>query len=79
VASGPRRLHIGVLCETIHRQQGEVGVRRILGVLSLAKKYGTAAVDGLCRRTRNGRSGIPFFQLLGSAIDEIAILHPLAD
>ena len=32
----------------IHRHQGEVGVRRILGVLSLAKKYGTAAVDDAC-------------------------------
>jgi transposase len=40
--------HIGALCDTIHRQQGEVGVRRILGVLSLAKKYGTAAVDEAC-------------------------------
>jgi transposase len=37
--------HIGALCDAIHHQQGEVGVRRILGVLSLAKKYGTAAVD----------------------------------
>ena len=40
--------HIGVLCDAIHRAQGEVGVRRILGVLSLAKKYGTAAVDEAC-------------------------------
>src|SRR5437870_6863421 len=40
--------HIGTLCEAIHRQQGEVGVRRILGVLSLAKKYGAAAVDEAC-------------------------------
>src|SRR6266568_1022017 len=40
--------HIGALCSAIHRQQGEVGVRRILGVLSLAKKYGTAAVDEAC-------------------------------
>lgn len=29
---------IGTLCEAIHRQQGEVGVRRMLAVLSLAKK-----------------------------------------
>jgi hypothetical protein len=35
-------------CDAIHRQQGEVGVRRILGVLSLAKKYGTAVVDEAC-------------------------------
>jgi transposase len=40
--------HIGTLCQAIHRQQGEVGVRRILGVLSLAKKFGTAAVDDAC-------------------------------
>jgi transposase len=40
--------HIGTLCEAIHRQQGEVGVRRILGVLSLAKKFGAAAVDDAC-------------------------------
>src|SRR3989440_552426 len=31
-----------------YRQQGEVGVRRILGVLSLAKRYGAAAVDEAC-------------------------------
>src|SRR5438552_5020303 len=40
--------HIGVLCDAIHRSPGAVGLRRILGVLSLAKKYGTAAVDVAC-------------------------------
>jgi len=48
VASRPRRSHIGALGDAIHRTQGEVGVRRILGVLSLAKKYGAAAVDEAC-------------------------------
>jgi hypothetical protein len=37
--------HIGTLCEQIHRTDGEPGVRRILGVLSLAKKHGPAVVD----------------------------------
>jgi len=46
--AGRAGLHIGTLCDAIHRQEGEVGVRRILGVLSLAKKYGTAAVDEAC-------------------------------
>ena len=32
----------------IHRQQGEVGVRRILGILSLARKFGPDAVDDAC-------------------------------
>ncbi len=40
--------HIGALCEAIHRREGQVGVRRILGVLSLTKKFGTAAVDDAC-------------------------------
>ncbi len=46
--AGRAGAHIGALCDAIHQQQGEVGVRRILGVLSLAKKYGTAAVDEAC-------------------------------
>ena len=41
-------IHVGTLCNLIYSQQGEVGVRRILGVLSLAKKFGTAAVDEAC-------------------------------
>jgi hypothetical protein len=37
--------NIGTLAEAIHRRQGESAVRRILGVLALAKKYGVAAVE----------------------------------
>jgi len=37
--------YIGTLCEQIHRTEGEAGVRRILGVLALAKKHGPAVVD----------------------------------
>src|SRR5438093_4890163 len=40
--------HIGALCEAIHRHQGEAGIRRILGVLSLAKKFGVNAVEDAC-------------------------------
>jgi transposase len=40
--------HIGELCHALHRQQGELAVRRILGVLSLSRKYGTAAVEDAC-------------------------------
>lgn len=38
----------GDLCHAIHREQGEVAIRRILGVLSLAKKYGVAATEDAC-------------------------------
>jgi transposase len=40
--------NIGTLCQAIHQRQGQVGVRRILGVLSLAKKFGPALVDQAC-------------------------------
>ena len=40
---------IGVLCATIHGQKGEAGVRRILGVLSLVKKHGAAALEPACQ------------------------------
>jgi len=40
--------HIGAFCQAIHRQQGELGVRRMLGVLALAKKFGLAAVEQAC-------------------------------
>jgi hypothetical protein len=41
-------LHIGQLCQHLHQRQGEPAVRRILGVLALAKKHGLAAVDQAC-------------------------------
>jgi hypothetical protein len=40
--------HIGQLCEAIYRNEAELGIRRILGVLHLAKKHGVAAVDDAC-------------------------------
>src|SRR5277367_2874744 len=42
--------HIGALCQSMHRSHGETAVRRILGVLALAKKYGVASTDGLRSR-----------------------------
>ena len=39
---------IGVLCESIHQRKAETGLRRIQGVLNLAKKYGSAACDNAC-------------------------------
>jgi hypothetical protein len=40
--------HTWALCQGMHGREGEPAVRRILGVLSLAKKYGAASVDGAC-------------------------------
>ncbi len=40
--------HVGRVCEIIHQQEGEVAVRRIMGVLSLVKKYGAVDVEQAC-------------------------------
>ena len=39
---------IGALCEEIYRRKEQAGVRRIQGVLSLAKKHGVEHVDQAC-------------------------------
>jgi transposase len=39
---------IGALCRGMHQKDGETAVRRILGVLSLVKKYGGATVEDAC-------------------------------
>ena len=39
---------IGKFCQLIYQQQAQTGIRRILGVLSLVKKYGAAAVEDAC-------------------------------
>ena len=39
---------IGALCRGMYGKDGETAVRRVQGVLSLAKKYGSATVDDAC-------------------------------
>jgi len=46
--AGRAGTHIGTLCNLIYDQLGEPGVRRVFGILSLAKKFGTAAVEEAC-------------------------------
>jgi hypothetical protein len=40
--------HLGTLCGQLHQRDGEASVRRILGLLALAKKHGPAVVDDAC-------------------------------
>jgi len=46
--AGHAGTQIGKLCEFLYHKQGESGIRRILGGLSLVKKYGTATVEDAC-------------------------------
>jgi transposase len=40
--------HLGALCQEIYRREEQAGIRRIQGVLSLARKHGAAVVDEVC-------------------------------
>jgi hypothetical protein len=46
---------IGAVCDAIHARQGELGMRRIQGVLQLAKQYGSAACDDACAAAQHLR------------------------
>ena len=48
IRAGKAGRQIGALCRAMYQLHRETAVRRILGVLSLAKKYGVAAVDDAC-------------------------------
>ena len=40
--------HIGIFSQALYQRQGQPAVRRILGLLSLARKHSMAAVDDAC-------------------------------
>ena len=40
--------HIGAFCQAMHREQGQNAVRRMQGLLSFHKKYGTARLEEAC-------------------------------
>jgi hypothetical protein len=40
--------HIGALCQSMHREHGAVAIRRIQGILGLARRHGAALADDGC-------------------------------
>jgi transposase len=67
-----RRAHfaganIGTLCEHIYRTEGPPGVRRVLGVLSLAKKHGAAVVDDVAQTALE--AGAPSYRFVKSYLE----------
>jgi transposase len=53
---------IGTVAQRIHAADGEAGVRRILGVLSLAKKHGGDTVDEACAAALE--MGVPTYRFV---------------
>ena len=58
---------IGTVCDAIHQHDGAVGVRRILGVLSLAKKHGPAVVEDAAKAALE--LGVPTYRFLRKYLD----------
>jgi len=55
-------LHISAVCTSIHHHEGAAGIRRILGVLALAKKHGPAVVDDAAKAALE--IGVPTYRFL---------------
>ena len=52
---------VGALCKSLYESEGQAAVRRILGVLNLAKKYGAASCDEACEMAvETGAGGYRF-------------------
>ena len=54
--------HIGTVAQRIHAADGEPGVRRVLGLLSLAKKHGAATLDDACAAALE--MGVPTYRFV---------------
>ena len=53
---------IGAVCDHIHQHEGAAGIRRILGVLALAKKHGPAVVEDAAKAALD--LGAPSYRFL---------------
>ena len=58
---------ISTICDHIHRHDGAAGVRRILGVLSLARKHGPAVAEEAA--TAALELGVPTYRFLRRYLD----------
>ena len=53
---------IGAVCDHIHQHEGVGGIRRILGVLALARKHGPAVVDDAAKAALD--LGVPTYRFI---------------
>jgi transposase len=53
---------VSTICDHIHRHEAEAGIRRILGVLALAKKHGPAVVEDAATAALD--LGVPTYRFL---------------
>jgi transposase len=61
--------NVGLVCAAIHGSEGDYGIRRILGVLSLAKKHGAPALDDACAAALE--VGAPTYRFLRRYLERV--------
>lgn len=64
---------VGVLCRSIHEREGAPGVRRIFGVLSLARRHGASAIETACREALE--MGMPTYRFVKHWIEKHPPVH----
>jgi transposase len=68
--------HIGTLCIEIHRREAQAGVRRIQGVLALARKHSARAIDDACAAALE--MGVPTYRFVRRYIERRGAAPPLS-
>lgn len=58
---------VSAICDHIHRHEGDAGVRRLLGVLALAKKHGPAVIEDAAKAALD--LGVPTYRFLRRYLD----------
>jgi transposase len=66
--------HVGRVCERIIGQGGQTGVRAVLGVLSLVKRFGSSRVDRACDVALE--VGSPTYRFLRRYLDRVPPAEP---
>jgi transposase len=67
--------NIGVLCRRIHENDGEMGMKRILGVLNLAKKHGVFRLEQVCAAALE--CNVPTYRFVKRYVDHMPPDAPL--
>lgn len=63
--------HIGALCDHLHRTEGVLAPRRILGVLALARKHGPALTDEAAHFALD--AGAPSYRFLRRYLERVKV------
>lgn len=65
--------HVGAVCTAIHQTDGEMGLRRIQGILAMCRKRGRGVVDDACKVALE--VGVPSYRFVARYLEHRPQLH----